>query len=89
MVAIFPLFMVAFMTFRFLDPVPLLHDWWLGAAFIWSAFFYGMISPLLYRKYPFVFRCLCWVGILCLLLGVVSWIYYFSYEPVPEIPCGG
>ncbi|MBC9929352.1 hypothetical protein [Chitinophaga qingshengii] len=88
-IAVFPLFVAAFLTFRLQDPIPLLFDWWLGAAFMWSAFFYGMISPLFYRKYPFIFRCLCWVGILFLLLGIVSWIYYYLYAPSDEVLFGG
>lgn len=84
-IAAFPLLMVAFMTFRFVEPIPLLYDWWLGAMFIWSAFFYGMISPLFYRKYPFVFRSLVWVGILSFVVGGVAWGYYYWCAPSDEM----
>ncbi|NML38584.1 hypothetical protein HHL17_15355 [Chitinophaga sp. G-6-1-13] len=83
-IAVFPLFMAALMTYRFLDPIPLLYNWWLGAMFVWSAVFYMMISPLFYGKYPFVFRCLIWVGILCSLAGWAAWGYYYLYAPADE-----
>lgn len=83
-IAVFPLFMTALMTFRFQDPIPLWCNWWLGAALIWSAFFYAMISPLFYRKYPIFFRCFIWVGILSFLMGSVAFWYYYSFVPADE-----
>lgn len=85
LIALFPLMMVALMTYRFQGPIPLLYDWWLGAMFIWSAFFYGMICPLFYQKYPFVFKCFVWVGFLSLLTGVTAWWYYYSYSNSGEM----
>lgn len=85
-IAVFPLFMAALMTLTFQDPVPLLYNWWLGAMLLWSAFFYGMISPLFYRKYPFVFSCLVWAGLLSFLLGGVALGYYYMYVPTRGMP---
>ncbi|QJB30512.1 hypothetical protein HF324_03730 [Chitinophaga oryzae] len=76
-IAVFPLFVTALLTFSFQDPIPLLHNWWLGASLLWSAFFYAMISPLFYRKYPLIFRCLISVGLLSFLLGGVAFGYYY------------
>ncbi|SKA30343.1 hypothetical protein SAMN04488128_103278 [Chitinophaga eiseniae] len=84
-IAVFPLFMTALMTFRFLGPLPLLDNWWTGATLIWSTFFYAMISPLFYKKYPFFFRCLIWVGVLSFLLGLSAIGYYYGCVPSGEI----
>ncbi len=79
-IAGFPLFTVAVMTTGFQDPIPLMENWWTGASLIWSGFFYGMIAPFCYRKYPSVFKCLLWVGVLSLLFGVVFFSFVYSFE---------